>query len=101
MSRKTIDGLLWYNITPYTRWTNRRVTTPSDAVTIALPHPRQLNSISLGIFNDTARDGVITCQAAIRVSTRDGTVIAERNPLIGCVPNSLTTIPFPSTSANT
>ena len=47
------------------------------------------------------RGGVVSCPQAIRISNfADNTVLAERNPWTGCVPNSLNTILFDAPSAN-
>lgn len=91
---KMNDGLLWYDTTPDNRWTNNQSTTPYDTINITLPRARNISSISLAIFDDIEGGGVITCPAGVKVATRDGSVVALRNPWTSCVPNALNTITF-------
>lgn len=92
---KMNDGLLWYDTTPDNRWTNNQSTSPYNTINITLPRPRNLTSISLGIFVDVSRGGVIACPSDILVTTGNATVIAERRNWNGsCIPNALNTIAF-------
>ncbi|KAF2094936.1 Six-hairpin glycosidase [Rhizodiscina lignyota] len=59
-----------------------------------LPRARQFSSVSLAIFDDTARDGVIKCPSSVRITTNNHTMLAERNHWDACVPNALNTIVF-------
>lgn len=59
-----------------------------------------MQSISLAIFADVERDGVIDCPAGIRVTTGEGDVVASRGNWTDCVPNALNTIPFAPPSSN-
>jgi hypothetical protein len=90
---KMIDGLLWYDTTPDNRWTNNQSESPFTTLSITLPRPRQINSVSLAIYEDTNRGGVIACPQAIRIADGNGTVLAERNPW-ACIPNALNTVLF-------
>lgn len=95
------DGLMWFDDVPTNRWTNNQSTTPFDTINVTFPRPRTFNSVSLGIWADNMRGGVISCPQAIRIGNfADNTVLAERNPWTGCVPNALNTISFDAPSAN-
>lgn len=97
---KMNDGLLWYDFTPDNRWTNNQSHIPYDSVDITLPRARNFSSISLAIYDDSAKGGVVKCPAAISITTNGGTVLAERNPWTGCVPNALNTIVFDAAGAS-
>jgi hypothetical protein len=97
---KMIDGLLWYDTTPDNRWTNNQSETPFNTISVTLPRPRQMNSISLAIYDDTARGGVIACPHGIIIHDRNGSVLASRNPWTSCTPNALNTILFNSDTTN-
>ena len=95
------DGLMWFEDVPSNRWTNNQSTTPYDTINITFPRPRTFNSVSLGIWADDMRGGVIACPQAIRISNfADNTVLAERNPWTSCIPNALNTVSFDTPSAN-
>ncbi|KUJ12643.1 uncharacterized protein LY89DRAFT_673592 [Mollisia scopiformis] len=99
---KMIDGLLWYDTTPDNRWTNNQSTTPFNTMSITLPRARKFDSVSLGIYADTDRGGVIACPSAIYVYDRSGTLLTHRDPWNGCVPNALNTVLLGNvTSSNT
>jgi len=91
---KMIDGLLWYDTTPDNRWTNNQSETPFNTISVTLPRPREISSVSLAVYDDTARDGVIACPRAVLVRDRNGTLLASRNPWTDCTPNALNTILF-------
>lgn len=93
---KMNDGLLWYDTTPDNRWTQNQSWIPYNTITVTLPRARALTSISLAVFADTDRSGVIDCPAGIRITTLNGSVLAERRPWDSCVPNALNTINFDS-----
>ncbi|CZR59962.1 uncharacterized protein PAC_09857 [Phialocephala subalpina] len=97
---KMIDGLLWYDTTPDNRWTNNQSTTPFNTISINLPRARKFDSVSLAIFADTDRGGVIACPSAIMIHDRNGTLLASRNPWDGCVPNALNTVLFGNSNAS-
>ncbi|GAB7354398.1 hypothetical protein MBLNU459_g4895t2 [Dothideomycetes sp. NU459] len=97
---KMNDGLLWYDTTPDNRWTNNQSETPYNSINVTLPRARRMTSISLGIFDDTTRSGVIACPAGLRITTSNGTLLAERNPWTSCVPNALNTIAFAGPSSS-
>lgn len=95
------DGLMWFDDVPTNRWTNNQSTTPFDTINITFPRPRTFNSVSLGIWADNMRGGIISCPQAIRISNfADNTVLAERNPWTSCIPNALNTVFFDARSAN-
>ena len=95
------DGLMWFDDIPTNRWTNNQSTTPFNTINVTFPRPRTFSSVSLGIWADNMRGGVISCPQAIRISNvADKTVLAERNPWTGCIPNALNTISFDAPSAN-
>lgn len=97
---KMNDGLLWYDFTPDNRWTNNQSHIPYDSVDITLNRARNFSSVSIAIYDDSAHGGVIKCPEAISISTNGGTVLAERNPWTGCVPNALNTIVFDAAGAS-
>ena len=102
---RMIDGLMWYDRIPDNRWTNNQSTTPFDTIEINLPRPRTFNSVSLAMYVDIGSaplfdGGVIACPEAIKISTRNGSVLAERNPWSSCVPNALNTILFEAPSTD-
>lgn len=100
-SYKLNDGLFSYDTTPDNRWTNNQSTSPYNTVTVTLPRARNLTSVSLGIFVDTDRGGVIGCPASLRVTDGNGTVVAYRaNYNETCVPNQLNTISFDTMANN-
>ncbi|KAF1353503.1 Six-hairpin glycosidase-like protein [Delphinella strobiligena] len=96
---KMIDGLLWYDTLPQNHWTQNQSTRPWDVLQIQLPRARNISSISLAFLDDLADGGVITCPSAIRVTTSNGSVLAERKPWSTCKGNALNTIAF-TTPAN-
>lgn len=73
---------------------------PYSTINITLPRARKMQSISLAIFADVERGGVIDCPAGIKVTTRSGEVVAFRSNWTDCVPNALNTIAFTPPSAN-
>ena len=92
---KMNDGLLWYDTTPDNRWTNNQSQVPYSTINITLPRPRKIHSISLGIFVDVERGGVVECPDGIKVSDgNSGEVVAFKKPWTDCVPNALNTVPF-------
>jgi hypothetical protein len=93
-----IDGLLWYDTTPDNRWTNNQSETPYSTISVTLPRPREINSVSLAVYDDTSRGGVIACPQAVLVRDRNGTALASRNPWTDCTPNALNTILFSAAS---
>lgn len=97
---KLNDGLLWYDTTPDNRWTNNQSTTPYNTITVTLPRARNISSISLAIFDNTDREGVIACPQGVRVTTANGSVVAERRNWTECVPNALNTIAFAAPGAD-
>lgn len=97
---KMIDGLLWYDTTPDNRWTNNQSTTPFNTISINLPRARKFDSVSLAIFADIDRGGVIACPSALMVHDRNGNLLASRNPWDGCVPNALNTVLFGSSNSS-
>ncbi|KAK3070543.1 hypothetical protein LTR53_010280 [Teratosphaeriaceae sp. CCFEE 6253] len=98
---KLNDGLLWYDTTPDNFWTNNQSRVPYSTITITLPRPRQMHSVSLAIFVDTERGGVAACPEGIRVTDSTGETVAIKNPWTDCVPNALNTLPFAAPTANT
>ena len=95
---KLNDGLLWYDETPDNRWTNNQSTTPYNTLNITLPRPRNISSLSLAIYTDTARGGVIACPTDVLIKTHTS-ILAERRNWT-CVPNTLNTILFAPPSNN-
>ena len=95
---KMNDGLLWYDTTPDNRWTNNQSLFPYSKINITLPRAREMQSISLAIFDDTARGGVAACPDAVKVTDGAGNVVAYKKPWTECVPNALNTIFFAPTS---
>lgn len=94
---KMNDGLLWYDTTPDNRWTNNQSEVPYSTINITLPRARRMTSISLAIFADVDRGGVVDCPAGIKVvDGRTGDVVALENPWTDCVPNALNTVFFSS-----
>ena len=91
---KMNDGLLWYDTTPDNRWTNNQSEVPYSTINITLPRPRRIHSISLGIFADVERGGVVECPNSIQVTDGKGEVVAFKKPWPDCVPNALNTVPF-------
>jgi len=96
---KLNDGLLWYDETPDNRWTNNQSTTPYNTLNITLPRARNISSLSLAIYTDTSRGGVIACPSDILIKSRSG-ILAERRNWT-CIPNSLNTILFAPPSNDT
>ncbi|KAI9796081.1 MAG: hypothetical protein M1833_006503 [Piccolia ochrophora] len=100
-SWKMNDGLLWYDTVPDNFWTNNQSAgAPYNVINVTLPRPREFNSVSLAIYDDSARGGVVKCPAGIKISARDGKTLAERNPWTTCVPNSLNTVLLDEPSDN-
>ena len=97
---KLNDGLLWYDTTPDNRWTNNQSTTPYNTITVTLPRARKISSVSLAIFADTERSGVIACPSDVLVTLGNGSVVAERRNWTDCVPNAVNTILFDAPSGN-
>ena len=92
---KMNDGLLWYDTTPDNRWTHNQSTVPYSTINMTLPRARNLSSVSLAIFADVERGGVVDCPDGIRVSDGNtGKVLAYKLPWTDCVPNALNTITF-------
>lgn len=88
------DGLLWYDTTPDNRWTNNQSTVPYSTINITLTRPRRIHSISLALFVDVGRGGVVECPDGIMVTDSKGEVVAFKRPWPDCVPNALNTVPF-------
>jgi hypothetical protein len=73
---------------------------PYSTIPITLPQPRQLHSISLAIFVDIDRGGVVDCPQGIKVVDGSNQTVAFKNPWTDCVPNALSTVPFAAPSGN-
>ncbi|KAH9826869.1 Six-hairpin glycosidase [Teratosphaeria destructans] len=92
---KMNDGLLWYDTTPDNRWTNNQSETPYATLAITLPRARKISSVSLAIFADVERGGVVDCPAGVKVvDGRTKKTVAFQNPWTDCVGNALNTISF-------
>ena len=92
---KMNDGLLWYDTTPDNRWTNNQSTVPYAHINITLPRARRIHSISLAIFADSERGGVVDCPDGIKIDDLNtGRTLAFKKPWTDCVPNALNTVPF-------
>ena len=91
---KLNDGLLWYDTTPDNRWTNNQSQIPYSTINITLPRARRIHSISLGVFVDVERGGVVDCPNGIQVTDGKGQVVAFKKTWPDCVPNALNTVPF-------
>jgi len=94
------DGLLWYDTTPDNRWTNNQSEVPYSTINITLPRPRKVHSISLAVFVDVERGGVVECPDGIKVVDRAGDTVAFKHPWTDCVPNALNTILFAAPTSN-
>jgi len=90
---KLNDGLLWYDSVPDNRWTSNQTSAPVNKLTITLPRPRTFGSVSLAVFDDSDRGGVIRCPNAIKILSHDNNILAFREPF-NCIPNALNTIVF-------
>jgi len=73
---------------------------PYSTINITLPRARQIHSISLAIYVDVQRGGVVECPAGIKVVDRAGDTVAFKNPWTDCVPNALNTVPFAAPTPN-
>ena len=94
------DGLLWYDTTPDNRWTNNQSEVPYSTINITLPRARKIHSISLAIFVDAGRGGVVDCPEGIKVVDGTGNTVAYKDPWNDCVPNALNTVPFAAPTGN-
>lgn len=97
---KLNDGLLWYDTTPDNRWTNNQSTSPYNSLYVTLPRARNMSSVSLAVFVDTDRGGVIACPAGYKIIDSNNQTIAFSSNWTECVPNALNTILFDSPSPN-
>ncbi|KAK5171898.1 uncharacterized protein LTR77_003535 [Saxophila tyrrhenica] len=91
---KMNDGLLWYDTTPDNRWTHNQSTVPYSSINITLPRPRKMRSLSLAIFADRERGGVVDCPDGIKVTDSRNRVVVFEKPWRDCVPNALNTVLF-------
>lgn len=92
---KTIDNLLWYDLTPDNRWTANQTSNPFTTLNYTLPRPRTFSSISLAILNDLDQGGLLDCPDSVTIfNTRTGSTVASRTPWTSCIPNALNTIDF-------
>ncbi|KAI7089038.1 hypothetical protein KC356_g2729 [Hortaea werneckii] len=92
---KMNDGLLWYDTTPDNRWTNNQSFSPYSTLDLRFARPRKINSLSLAVFADSDRGGVVACPEGLRIADgRDNRTVAFRHPWTECVPNALNTIFF-------
>ena len=87
-------GLLWYDTTPDNRWINNQSEVPYSTINITLPRARRIHSVSLAIFVDVGRGGVVECPGGVKVTDASGQVVAFKDPWVDCVPNALNTVPF-------
>jgi len=97
---KMNDGLLWYDTTPDNRWTNNQSEVPYSTINITLPRARKVHSVSLAIFVDAERGGVVECPDGIKVVDGKGNTVAYKKPWTDCVPNALSTVSFAAPTAN-
>jgi hypothetical protein len=88
------DGLLWYDTTPDNRWTNNQSEVPYSTINITLPRSRRIHSVSLGLFVDVDRGGVVDCPNGIKVTDNQKRIVAYKYPWNDCVPNALNTVLF-------
>ncbi|KAI7504244.1 hypothetical protein KC367_g1145 [Hortaea werneckii] len=92
---KMNDGLLWYDTTPDNRWTNNQSFSPYSTIDLRLARPRKIHSLSLAVFADSDRGGVVACPEGLRITDgRDNRTVAFQHPWTDCVPNALNTIFF-------
>lgn len=90
---KANDGYLFYDTTPDNRWTNNGSTSVNDTLQVTFPRPRNFSSVTLAIYSDRARGGVIDCPAAIELYGSNGLIKNVSN--FKCLPNDRNTISFP------
>ena len=92
---KMNDGLLWYDTTPDNFWTNNQSLVPYATINITLPRARNMTSLSLAVFADVERGGVVDCPEGIKIwDGHTGQVLAFKNPWTDCVRNALNTVLF-------
>ncbi|KAI7342929.1 hypothetical protein KC336_g23116, partial [Hortaea werneckii] len=92
---KMNDGLLWYDTTPDNRWTNNQSFSPYSTLDLRFARPRKIHSLSLAVFADSDRGGVVACPEGLRIADgRDNRTVAFQHPWTDCVPNALNTIFF-------
>ncbi|KAI7589905.1 hypothetical protein KC346_g16691, partial [Hortaea werneckii] len=92
---KMNDGLLWYDTTPDNRWTNNQSFSPYSTLDLRFARPRRIHSLSLAVFADSDRGGVVACPEGLRIADgKTNQTVAFRQPWADCVPNALNTIFF-------
>jgi hypothetical protein len=98
---KSIDGYLFYYSEPDNRWTNFGSPNANDTLQITFPRPRNISSVTLGIYSDVARGGAVDCPQAVEIYGSDqfngSVLLAKLDPFDTCMPNELNTIFFNKT----
>lgn len=98
---KSIDGYLFYYSEPDNRWTNFGSPNTNDTLQITFPRPRNISSVTLGIYSDVARNGTVDCPQTIEIYGSDqnngSVLLAKLDPFDTCMPNELNTIFFDQT----
>ncbi|KAI6087721.1 Six-hairpin glycosidase-like protein [Hypoxylon rubiginosum] len=90
---KAIDGVLFYDTIPDNRWTNDGSPNENDTLTVTFARPRNISSVTLALYSDVARGGVIDVPSRIEIYGPDG-LLALVDGSSSFLPNDLNEISF-------
>ena len=106
---KANDGLVLYDFIPDNYYTNNGSNIPADWLNFTLPRPRTFSSVTIAVYDDSARGGMLHCPAGLYVYVHNTTTTSPPNedhlafqliPWSTCEPNSRNTVVF-NTSVTT
>ncbi|KAH7417039.1 Six-hairpin glycosidase-like protein [Cadophora sp. MPI-SDFR-AT-0126] len=89
---KAIDGYLFYDSVPDSRWTNYQSQSPNDTLQVTFARPRNISSVTLALFSDVARNGSIDVPASIEIYGSEGLLTSLSNKSF--IPNDRNTFHF-------
>ena len=91
---KAIDGFVFYDYIPDNRWTNNQSYYFNDTFELIFARPRTFFSVTLAIYSDRDRGGLVDCPAAVEVYGENGLLANVSNFAEICLPNDRNTIHF-------
>ena len=91
---KANDGFIFYDYIPDNRWTNNQSYFFNDTYELFFARPQTFSSITLAIYSDKARGGMVDCPASLEIYGDTGVYATLANFTAICLPNDRNTIFF-------
>ena len=91
---KANDGFIFYDYIPDNRWTNNQSYFFNDTYELFFARPQSFSSVTLAIYSDRARGGMVDCPASLEIYGDTGVYASLPNFTTICLPNDRNTIFF-------